>query len=81
MPQQTVLRFRNDLRLRGYDPGLHDDIHYVVYFRRLADPWPELEQPDPARKSLLTVRRQGVVLAELLELPVTGAHDASGAEE
>lgn len=69
MPQQTVLRTRPDLRLRGYDPSLHPDIRYVLYFRRLADPWPELDQPDPARKSLLTVRRQGVVLAELLELP------------
>ncbi|MCA9079694.1 MAG: hypothetical protein KDA58_04005, partial [Planctomycetaceae bacterium] len=69
--QQSVLRFRPDLNLRGYDPRLHSDIRYVLVFHRLADPWDLLPPPDGS-KVLSEVEREGVVLAQLLELLQSG---------
>ncbi|MEZ5941287.1 MAG: alpha/beta fold hydrolase [Planctomycetaceae bacterium] len=66
---QTQLRLRPDVKLRGYDPSLHSDLQYVLTFRRLADPWKSLDPPPPGTKTLAQVVREGVLLAAFYELP------------
>jgi hypothetical protein len=55
-------------RLRGYDPQRHGPPRYVLLYRRRADLPPELE-PLPGNANVLAeVRRQGVLIAALIEL-------------
>lgn len=75
MRHQTQLRLRPDIQLRGYDPSLHSDIRYVLVLRRLADPWDSLSPPPAGSKVLASTVREGVTLAELLELaPQSALH-------
>lgn len=69
MAHQSVLRFRSDLTLRPYDDRYLDEVRYVLVVRRRADPWESLEPPPPGTRVLAEVRRAGVQLAALLELP------------
>jgi Dolichyl-phosphate-mannose-protein mannosyltransferase len=66
--QSAALRERN-ITLRGYDPQKHGPAKYVLFYRRRADLPPELEPlPDDARV-LAEIRRQGVLLAGVIDTP------------
>jgi len=63
------LEHRRDLRVVAYDDQSVEQPRYVLLIHRRADFWKSLLTPPPGTQVLEQVRRQGVVLAELLELP------------
>lgn len=69
MRNQTNLRMRPDITLRGYDPSQQIDVRYVLVLRRLADPWKSLTPPPAGTRVLASTVREGTAIAELLELP------------
>jgi len=66
--QSAALRERN-ITLRGYDPQKHGPSKYVLLYRRRADLPPELEPLSTDAHVLAELRRQGVVLAAVVETP------------
>jgi hypothetical protein len=71
MQRQSMLRYRPDLTLVAYDDKQPDVPRRVLLIHRRADPWSTLLPPPPGTKVLRQTVRQGVVLAELLELPAS----------
>jgi hypothetical protein len=69
MRNNSWLRHRPDIELRAYDDQREDLSRYVLVIRRDADPWESLSPPPPGTEVLAQVRRQGVILTELLLLP------------
>lgn len=66
--QSPALR-RAGIKLRPYDPQRYGRPRYVLYFRRRADLFPELEAGPPGARLLVANRRQGVLLAGLYAFP------------
>jgi hypothetical protein len=73
MQRQSMFRHRPDLELVPYDDKQPDVPRHVLLIHRRADPWSTLLPPPAGTKVLRQVVRQGVVLAELLELPPAAA--------
>ncbi|MDB4743763.1 hypothetical protein OAF98_04685, partial [Planctomicrobium sp.] len=69
MQQGSWLKNRPDIVLSAYDHHRDDLSRYVLVIRRKADPWDSLTPPPPGTKTLNSVERQGVPLAEMLLLP------------
>ena len=68
---QSPVLAEKRIRLRAYDDKAGRDVRYVIVYRRRADPWDSLE-PAPQNGRLLSeVRRRGVQLAALYELPAS----------
>ncbi|WP_437191388.1 ArnT family glycosyltransferase [Planctomicrobium sp. SH527] len=73
--KQSWLRHRPDLKIVPFDDKAADPPRYVLFVRRLADPWDSLINKQPGTKMLAEFKRGGVPLAELVLLaePNTGA--------
>ncbi|WP_437204073.1 ArnT family glycosyltransferase [Planctomicrobium sp. SH664] len=67
--RDSWLRHRPDLTFEPYDDTNPQLSKYVLVIRRHADPWASLTPPPPGTRVLEQVTRDGVVLAELLQLP------------
>lgn len=70
MRRNSWLRHRPDLELRAYDDARNDLSPNVLVIRRHADPWASLTPPPEGTEVLAQEQRSGVVLSELLQLPV-----------
>ena len=66
---QSPILSAGNYRLRAYDNNAGREIRYVLVYRRRADPWPSLEPAPEGSRLLAEVRRDGVQLAALFELP------------
>jgi len=64
------LKHRPDLEIVAYDEKSVPPPRYVLWIHRRADPWPALLSPSEGTRILARIKRQGVVLAEVLEFPV-----------
>lgn len=64
--QSPVLQ-RAGITLQPYDPKVYGPPKYVLFFRRRADLFPELETGPPDAKLIAEYRVQGVLLAGLYE--------------
>lgn len=73
MATDSWLVHRPDLQVVAYDDKSPQPPRYVLWIHRRADPWQSLEQPSEGTRSLARITREGVVLAEVLELPEVGA--------
>lgn len=69
MRVSSWLRHRPDLNLKAYDDQRSDLSPYVLVIRRQADPWASLTPPPEGTQQLVVSLQQGVILAELLQLP------------
>lgn len=67
--KQSWLRHRPDLKIVPYDDKAADPPRYVLFVRRLADPWDSLINKQPGTTTLAEFKRGGVPLAELILLP------------
>ena len=63
------LKHRPDVKLSAFDDQRDDLSPYVLHIIRRADPWDSLKPPPEGTEQLAVVKRQGVVLTELLKLP------------
>lgn len=66
--QSPALR-RAGIKLKPYDPELYGQPRYVLFFRRRADLFPELESGPNGARLIAEVRRQVVLLAGIYEFP------------
>lgn len=69
MQQGSWLKKRPDIILSAYDHNRDDISRYVLVIRRKADPWDSLSPPPVGTKTLHSVERQGIALAEFYLLP------------
>jgi hypothetical protein len=69
--QSPILR-RHEIQLRRWDQVAASQRKYAIVFRRNADVPPIVDELLPDSKLLAEVRRQGVQLAALYEIPPGG---------
>ncbi|MEW4487516.1 hypothetical protein AB1L42_05510 [Thalassoglobus sp. JC818] len=67
------MKHRPDIQLSAYDDARESLSPYVLTIHRRADPWASLLPPPEGTEVLASIRRQGVVLAEVLKLPEEAA--------
>lgn len=80
LKSDSWLVHRPDIVLVPFDERQPDAPRYVIHIKREADTWKSLESPPEGTRTLAQMVRQGVVLAEALQLPPLSESSVSPTE-